>query len=323
MKLLEEHYKAITGKIHPSILKDLLPMEITPAAKWFLAESDKEHWEYTDDFPCIVPPSPLTWLEYEAPDRISSSERTVINSVLRRCGCLALTLEVQPEARPRALSDDLLLPYMQSLDGESRKGIDWAGDRSLRQSYIEKAQEAALLPRWITIWNIVLMLHTGELVTLGLYGLYLDEQGRVIAGLNACITAMPASFYEDAPADYDVFSDALPFMFALSLTHCRNVTMSDMAVPAAVAKKRAKKGTVSLTFKVLDIKPMRQKLARPTKGGSSDTKNAMHFVRGHMKHFSAEKPLFGKHTGTYWWNLSVRGDEAVGTASKEYQVHPQ
>lgn len=323
MKMLEAYYKEITAKMHPDVLRDMLAMDVTPSAKWFLAENDQEHWDYTQDFPCLVPPSPLTWMEFEAPDRIQSEERIIVNSQLKRSGIMALTFEIKKDARVDALKEDILLRYMQALDGGSRQHIDWEGNLAERHTMIEAAIERGDQARWLTIWNIIIEpIGHDAIVTMGLYGMYLDEQGRCIAGLNACISALPMEILGQMPDGYDVFADALPFMFCLSLTHCKNVTMSDLPVAPAVARKRARKGIPSFTFKVLDIKPMRAAMRSRPNGGRSETKNAMHFTRGHFKEFSPEKPLFGKHAGRYWWGLSLRGNAENGVAQKEYRVQP-
>lgn len=322
MKMLEAHYQQITKGIHANVLKDLLVMDVTPACKWFLADAEQDYWDYTDDFPCIVPPSPLTWLEYEAPDRLQSSENLVLNTSLRRAGMCAITYEVEPEMRRMALADDLLLRYMQALDPQSREGIDWQGDRAYRLRWMMKAAERQIYPRWITIWNIIAEPITSrEILSMGFYGMYLDEQGRCIKGLNSVISPIPEAVFKATGEVIDPFVDALPFMFALSLSHCKNVTSKDIVVAPAVAKKRAQKGLPSLTYRILDIGPMRHSSRHAAdRPSQSETRNALHFVRGHMKTFSADKPLFGRHVGTYWWHLQARGSEAVGVAEKEYRV---
>ena len=49
----------------------------------------------------------------------------------------------------------------------------------------------------------------------------------------------------------------------------------------------------------------------------------MHLCRGHFKTFSEEAPLFGKFTGTYWWEPQLRGDASRGRLDKEYRVRVQ
>jgi hypothetical protein len=43
-------------------------------------------------------------------------------------------------------------------------------------------------------------------------------------------------------------------------------------------------------------------------------------VRGHFKHYTAEAPLFGRMTGTWWWSPTLKGDAAHGVVEKEYQI---
>lgn len=325
MKLLETYYKRITRGLTPNILKDLLPMDVTPAAKWFLADNKQEYYDYTDDFPCIVPPSPLTWLEYEAPDRIVSSERVVLNNQLKRAGALCITYEIDPALRLQALNEDYLLRYMQALDGGSRQFINWEGNRAARRAWGDKAREAAITPRWISVWNIILEPIGGnDFLGLGLYGMYLDERGRVIKGLNSTISGISEEQLAILGADpmFDMFNDCLPFMFALSLSHCKNVTTSELPLPPAVARKRRERGLPAFTYRILDINPMRKASQASARAGESEQRNALHFVRGHMKTYSTDRPLFGKLTGTFWWHLHLAGKEEAGMVAKEYRVNP-
>lgn len=45
-----------------------------------------------------------------------------------------------------------------------------------------------------------------------------------------------------------------------------------------------------------------------------------HLVRGHFKHYTAEAPLFGKYTGTYYWPPHVRGNIENGAVVKDYYL---
>jgi hypothetical protein len=46
---------------------------------------------------------------------------------------------------------------------------------------------------------------------------------------------------------------------------------------------------------------------------------ALHICRGHFKNFD-DKPLFGKLTGTYWWQPHVRGTAEAGIVEKDYRI---
>jgi len=64
--------------------------------------------------------------------------------------------------------------------------------------------------------------------------------------------------------------------------------------------------------------------ALKTEGGieKSGPRKALHLVRGHFKSFSADKPLFGRVVGTFWWESSIRGSLAKGRVEKDYEVNP-
>jgi hypothetical protein len=51
-------------------------------------------------------------------------------------------------------------------------------------------------------------------------------------------------------------------------------------------------------------------------------RNALHICRGHFKTFTAERPLLGKHTGTFWWPQQARGSLSEGRIIKRYAVDP-
>jgi hypothetical protein len=59
-----------------------------------------------------------------------------------------------------------------------------------------------------------------------------------------------------------------------------------------------------------------------TEGGAQTNglRSALHICRGHFKSYTEDAPLFGKHTGTYWWADRVRGDRSRGRVEKDYAV---
>lgn len=47
----------------------------------------------------------------------------------------------------------------------------------------------------------------------------------------------------------------------------------------------------------------------PQAGG---LRKALAICRGHFKTFMPDAPLFGKHTGQFWWAPHIRGDTDAG-----------
>jgi hypothetical protein len=113
-----------------------------------------------------------------------------------------------------------------------------------------------------------------------------------------------------------------PVLFGFSLCHANNVSLYEDEVPKPVQKKRRKSGkNPGKTFKCLDIEPMKKQSRRESDEGESDVERALHICRGHFKTYTEENPLFGEHTGTYWWPMHVRGNEDAGEVEKSYRVN--
>jgi hypothetical protein len=87
-------------------------------------------------------------------------------------------------------------------------------------------------------------------------------------------------------------------------------------------KKRIRKGKQPLfTYKVLKIKiPGSSKRNSKTGKTKPLNYNRIHLCRGHFKTYTAERPLLGRFTGTYWWQPAVRGNAEKGVVEKEYEV---
>lgn len=47
---------------------------------------------------------------------------------------------------------------------------------------------------------------------------------------------------------------------------------------------------------------------------------AFHLVRGHFKTYTEDRPLFGKLTGTFWWQPAARGTTDFGVIDKDYSI---
>lgn len=112
-----------------------------------------------------------------------------------------------------------------------------------------------------------------------------------------------------------------PVWMTLSFMHCKNVSMKTEFDPSvALNKKRSERNLPPLLKKyTLEIEPMKKIIRETPKDGMTDIHHALHICRGHFKNFS-EKPLFGKHKGTYWWPMQTRGSKEYGEIKKDYEV---
>jgi hypothetical protein len=108
--------------------------------------------------------------------------------------------------------------------------------------------------------------------------------------------------------------------YVLSLLNCKNIVTEDNLPPEKLNKKRRQLGRQELfTYKTLKVI-----LPSQSRSSSASSKTNMHqrihLCRGHFKEYAAENPLFGKHTGLYWWQPHVRGQNKDGIVMKDYDV---
>jgi hypothetical protein len=104
-----------------------------------------------------------------------------------------------------------------------------------------------------------------------------------------------------------------------SFLSCKNISTLDHDPPAKLNKKRAKKGKCPIfTYKTLVIKPTSK--AQKDQEAQGLWENRIHLCRGHFKEYTPERPLFGKLTGRYWWQPSVRGRNREGIVMKDYKI---
>lgn len=115
-------------------------------------------------------------------------------------------------------------------------------------------------------------------------------------------------------------------LFGPSLVRCVDAALQNVDW---VENKRSEKlskrhrrhaGKPLVRYWTLDIAPMRRVLETEGDLTGSGLRQALHICRGHFKTYGPEAPLFGQHTGTYWWPSYARGDRKLGEISKDYRI---
>jgi hypothetical protein len=108
-------------------------------------------------------------------------------------------------------------------------------------------------------------------------------------------------------------------IMALGLINCRNVTTKETGrVTARRSGAQKRRGEKSREIRYNTIVLPGGGTESDGHGGARAT--ALHRVRGHFKTFTADRPLMGKHVGTYWWGWQVRGSAEHGTVVSDYQL---
>lgn len=108
----------------------------------------------------------------------------------------------------------------------------------------------------------------------------------------------------------------------LKLISCRNVVQQIVRADEDLNRKRIKKGKHPLyEYHVLTIETPNGPQKVDVKWGEQPQYHQrLHFNRGHFKEYTAEKPLFGRHVGTYWWQPHLSGQDKEHFLDKDYKV---
>jgi len=111
-----------------------------------------------------------------------------------------------------------------------------------------------------------------------------------------------------------------PAYLALGWLNCRNVSIDDVSPNARLAAKRERRGQPrGLDYKRIVLDEGTRRALTVNRDAEQHGKR-LHIVRGHIKHFTPERPLFGKYTGNYWWHQQMRGNADLGRINHEYHV---
>ena len=294
-------------KINPTILV------IDNVADYYWQGSDKDDWAIErGDFPCLAPPWPLAFMEYPAPAQITThkgSESFDSSCLGKHFGVLLHSWDLdQPQSGfqglpgvPRALQ---LLPGA-TMD---RKELELADEK------VQWGQQASVFAE----------LSEGDIALIGSFCWLLAIDGSFVAITDKGFPFLPPfgvrlETEELQQLGHNCRTFLHPALLALSFIHCRNTQLIDHAPsPAVIQAARDRHGHVPVSFKTLEIEPVKKILAHQGQAGEKGLRMALHICRGHFKDYRNSKGLFGKHKELYWWDQHVRGSLEEGVVLKEY-----
>jgi hypothetical protein len=165
---------------------------------------------------------------------------------------------------------------------------------------------------WAYGFNIYLE-RPGFLPAFGV--LFLDGAGQYLGYSTGLNDGVPdESFEEMHKAVWQLGKAAF---FAISLMNCRNVRTSTEQTKRRGGKKTKRRPAPSVEYRVIHLP---KSDSGPTRCGNAPGTTKLHTARGHFKTYTAEAPLMGKHTGTYYWGWQVRGRKENGEIVSSYKV---
>lgn len=151
--------------------------------------------------------------------------------------------------------------------------------------------------------------------------IFVDEDGRL---------SLPPTIHFNGNTDGDmetirniIENSLAPACLTLCFMNCKNVAIEPVDPPREVNRERKKHGLRPFVrYHTINIEPMKKVLRTEGRVETEGLKKALHICRGHFSHYSEEKPLFGKHAGTFWVPAHVRGTAKQGVVVSDYNVKP-
>ncbi len=185
---------------------------------------------------------------------------------------------------------------------------------------------------WVSTWQAPQPCPTRADVN-ALYAQYLGVRAALLTTVNG---RLPCPSYFASP---DQLSDeeiterleewagaSIHFSFtaacAFSLLNCRNVVLVPRTHSAELQRARIRRGQLPLvaSSEIL-VRAFASKGTRHV-GLHGDELQAVHWVRGHVKEYTAEKPLFGnpKNVGAFWWQPHLAGQDTRRRIDSTYRI---
>jgi hypothetical protein len=109
----------------------------------------------------------------------------------------------------------------------------------------------------------------------------------------------------------------------IRLLTCQNIVLEKVD---NVERKRVGKKIRDIpkgySYYVLNVKLPTTRFKKGNTGENLNEEPVMrlHLCRGHFKTYTDDAPLFGRYTGTWWWQSMVRGDKELGEVEKDYDI---
>lgn len=113
-----------------------------------------------------------------------------------------------------------------------------------------------------------------------------------------------------------------PFLLALSFLNCARSSLRVVDPDAAKNRLRARHGVKPLLrYHIIEIEAMKELLRTDGSVETVGLRKALHICRGHFATYTEDRPLFGKHAGTFWVPAHVRGRSENGVVVSDYRVN--
>ena len=152
---------------------------------------------------------------------------------------------------------------------------------------------------------------------------FLDRDWRVAGSSYNRFESNKLESFVDMPKFAKDFQDGqvAAVLFCLSMLNCRRQTelieRPDLNPPDKWLRRQKQP---KLRYHTLNIDPLKKMLKYDSAADPTGRELAWHLCRGHWKHYTAEKPLFGSYVGSVWCPPHAKGKKENGVVLKEYAI---
>lgn len=207
--------------------------------------------------------------------------------------------------------DEHLLDIMLNSEGDARVGVKLSSIRTDDDGWSLRFQFFMVMGS-----GTPLLFPIAYITTLNADGYFVDNRKYVREGLHPILESLADQMLDDDMAQHGINA----VLYALGLLNCKNIVTVERGVPPVGVKRSRHRKWVHRHY-VLQIRPMKEITKIEHDGESVESEISFHFCRGHFKTYTAEKPLFGKYVGDFWWDAHARGSIKKGIVTKDYNVN--
>lgn len=189
---------------------------------------------------------------------------------------------------------------------------------SLEKYHLDTANNWDDATRWVLRSQCFCKLPDRHAVMNWIHYLAVGEEGDLI-GIARSLSHTDAQPQSDAY----LYNETLVALLSICFAHCKGAEVKEYKPSRQVRRAAERKGEPSFSYHTIDIRPATGTLREEGDVAKNGLAKALHICRGHFAHYTAEKPLFGKYTGTFYRPMHVRGSAEQGIVGKDYRVHAQ
>lgn len=302
-------YESVISKSIPFLhLADVI--KANNVAEYLHYDNSQEIWDIGKDFPCSLPPFPITWIEWINPTMSNNGGVLApFGDGNTRIGVLCQTIDLRKEEKggekggEKESGGAVLLSTPQAIKNSSARYLI-----RVNVFYCKPEDSDRILPMPMQIQYLAdengALSQTDSKTGLDEYSLATVVFDKTIRSLPHGISAI-------------LF---VPFL-TMSFCQCRNVRKVPNLPPEKLNKSRERKSKFPLhKYYTLDIQPMKQTLIHEGKSKEQGLLKAMHICKGHFRDYREGAGLFGKIHGKFWVPKFERGSKEVGEIHKDYEV---